>query len=313
MKTPILILLAGAGVAAAVFFLFSQSGRVAQEPHVMTPQFSSEREFIEHMIPHHEEAIKTAQEVLDRGATIEGMASLAENIIRTQQEEVELMRTKYEEWHGVSYEDTGVYIPMMRDLSSLSGKDLDLAFLHDMTMHHMGAIMMAQTVLPLAEHEEIEVLANAIIVNQSAEIQVMRELYREIAGTEVTSAESKNAFATIFKSATCGCCTGYAEYLGGRGYVVHTENTEELIAIKERFGVPAQLGSCHTMVIDGYVVEGHVPEEAVQKLLAERPPIKGIGVAGMPSGSPGMPGPKEDFYIYEITLDGQRGEIFMVL
>lgn len=313
MKTAFFILLAGLGVAATLFFLLSQPERIAQEQHMMAPQFSSEREFIEHMIPHHEEAIRTAQEVLDRGATTEGMISLAENIIRTQKEEVDLMRTKYEEWHGVTYEDTGVYVPMMRDLSSLSGKDLDAAFLHDMTMHHMGAIMMAQTVLPIAEHEEIETLANAIIVNQSAEIQVMRELYREIMQNKVTTTESKNIFATIFKSATCGCCLEYAEHLIDRGYTVHTENTEELIAIKERFGVPAQLGSCHTMVIDGYVVEGHVPEEAVQKLLTERPPIKGIGMAGMPSGSPGMPGPKEEFAIYEINLDGTKGDLFMLL
>lgn len=104
-----------------------------------------------------------------------------------------------------------------------------------------------------------------------------------------------------------------AEHLTEKGYEVTTEDTNELIAVKERFGIPSSLESCHTMIIDGYVVEGHVPEEAVRKLLAERPEINGIGMAGMPSGSPGMPGPKETFEIYEINTDGTKGDLFMIL
>jgi hypothetical protein len=84
--------------------------------------------------------------------------------------------------------------------------------------------------------------------------------------------------------------------------------------IKKRFGEPEELGSCHTMEIDGYVVEGHIPKEAIQKLLTERPDIKGIGMAGMPMGSPGMPGRKAgDFVVYEITRDGTQGEVFATL
>lgn len=313
MKKAGLIVLGGAVVALGVLLMNTSFTREDTVQHAMVPDFKNEREFLEQMIPHHEEAIATAQEVLDRAGTVERMVSLAQNIITTQTEEVSQMRENYAAWYGEEYTDQGVYIPMMRDLKNLSGETLDRVFLHDMTMHHMGAIMMAQTVLPLAGHEEITTLANAIIVNQSEEINLMRDIYREISTTDTAVVDIEDIVATIYKSPTCGCCAGYASHLKERGYSVVTEDTHELIAIKEQFGVPAELGSCHTMVIGGYVVEGHVPEEAVQKLLAERPPIKGIGMAGMPIGSPGMPGPKEDFYIYEINLDGTKGELFMLL
>ncbi|MCB9805930.1 CopG family transcriptional regulator [Candidatus Nomurabacteria bacterium] len=120
--------------------------------------------------------------------------------------------------------------------------------------------------------------------------------------------------ATVYKSPSCSCCEQYSAYLRKKGYGVEVEAVSDLQSIKEQFSIPYELESCHTMEIDGYVVEGHVPEEAVQKLLAERPDIKGIGMAGMPSGSPGMPGPKtEDFVIYEITHEGIKGEVFMII
>lgn len=316
MKQAVLILLGGGILAAVILFAGNtyNSDSVADGVgmHSMHVAIPDERTFIEHMIPHHQEAINTAQEVLDRGGTTASMADLAQNIITTQTEEVLLMKSSYEAWYGVPYEDTGEYEPMMRNLSSLEGAELDKIFLHDMTMHHMGAIMMARSVLPVAEHEAISNLADAIIINQTAEIETMRNIYKEIAQGEALDMPL-NTIATIYKSPTCGCCVGYAEHLQGKGYTVKTEDTQELIAVKEKFGVPSSLESCHTMIIDGYVVEGHVPEEAVRKLLTERPNIKGIGMAGMPSGSPGMPGPKEVFEIYEINTDGTKGELFMIL
>ena len=122
------------------------------------------------------------------------------------------------------------------------------------------------------------------------------------------------ATATLYKSPSCGCCGQYTAYLREEDYSVDVKDTEDMTAIKEQYGVPYELESCHTMVVEGYVVEGHIPEEAVQKLLAEKPDIKGIGMAGMPSGSPGMPGPKNsDFVIYEITHEGQQGNVFMTI
>jgi hypothetical protein len=119
---------------------------------------------------------------------------------------------------------------------------------------------------------------------------------------------------TMYKSPSCGCCGQYAAYLKREGYGVDVEGVADMSIIKERYGVPYELESCHTMEVDGYVVEGHIPEEAVQRLLALRPDIKGIGMGGMPSGSPGMPGPKNtDFVIYEITHDGAKGDVFMTI
>lgn len=118
--------------------------------------------------------------------------------------------------------------------------------------------------------------------------------------------------ATIYKSPTCGCCSVYGSYMKKEGYDVEVSDVSDMTIIKERFGIPRELESCHTMEVDGYVVEGHIPEEAVEKLLRERPDIKGIGLPDMPAGSPGMPGPKtEDFVIYEINHDGTKGGVFM--
>ncbi|MEX2368820.1 MAG: DUF411 domain-containing protein [Candidatus Paceibacterota bacterium] len=120
------------------------------------------------------------------------------------------------------------------------------------------------------------------------------------------------AAVTLHKSPYCGCCGVYGSYLEGLDYVVEVKDMEDMASIKERFAVPYELESCHTMEVAGYVIEGHIPEAAIQKLLAEKPDIKGIGMAGMPSGSPGMPGPKNgEFVIYEITHEGEKGDVFM--
>ena len=127
-------------------------------------------------------------------------------------------------------------------------------------------------------------------------------------------ADGNAMVANLYKSPTCGCCGVYSSYIKDDEYTLNIEDIEDMSIIKKRFGVPEALGSCHTMEIDGYVVEGHIPKEAIQKLLTERPDIKGIGMAGMPMGSPGMPGRKAgDFVIYEITRDGTQGEVFATL
>lgn len=99
---------------------------------------------------------------------------------------------------------------------------------------------------------------------------------------------------TVYKSATCGCCTIHADYMQSNGYKVETIDTEGLEAIKNQYNIPAELWSCHTTIVnDGeYYIEGHIPIEAIEKLLEEESEIAGIGMPGMPSGSPGMPGPK---------------------
>ena len=92
----------------------------------------------------------------------------------------------------------------------------------------------------------------------------------------------------VHRSPTCGCCGAWANYLRLAGFPVTIINESNLAPVKLRAGLPESLHSCHTAFIEGYVVEGHVPIEAIEKMLASRPPILGIAVPDMPGGSPGM-------------------------
>lgn len=118
--------------------------------------------------------------------------------------------------------------------------------------------------------------------------------------------------ATVYKTPTCGCCANYANYLRTKNYDVEVIDLsqKELTEKKRKLGVPATLDSCHTTVAKTgsktYFIEGHIPFEANHKLLSEKPDIKGIGMPGMPSASPGMPGNKtEPFSISQVANNGQ--------
>jgi hypothetical protein len=90
------------------------------------------------------------------------------------------------------------------------------------------------------------------------------------------------------------------------GYRVAIVETKNMSAIKKRFGVPQEFEGCHTIDVEGYVVEGHVPTNVIDRLLRDRPAIRGISLPGMPDGSPGMSGTKkEPFVIYELSQDGR--------
>ncbi len=106
----------------------------------------------------------------------------------------------------------------------------------------------------------------------------------------------------VYYSPDCGCCGEYVDYLRSSGADVRVKPTENMQAVKERFNIPRQLWSCHNSIVEGYFVEGHVPLEAVGKLLNIRPAVDGIALPGMPAGSPGMGGVKtEPFTIYSST------------
>src|SRR5262249_23769726 len=106
----------------------------------------------------------------------------------------------------------------------------------------------------------------------------------------------------MYKNPQCSCCDEYAKYLRRNGFTVTVTPTHNMSLISRQHGVPENLAGCHTMLIEGYVVEGHVPVSAINKLMSERPKIKGISLPGMPEGSPGMTGTKtEPFTIYEIS------------
>lgn len=99
--------------------------------------------------------------------------------------------------------------------------------------------------------------------------------------------------ATVYKSPTCGCCKGYIAFLRKHGVTVEVVSDDAaLYKAKEVNGVPFEAQSCHTVLLGGYVLEGHVPLAALMKLLSERPDIDGISMPGMPSGTPGMEGPQ---------------------
>ncbi len=142
----------------------------------LTQEITNERGFIEHMIPHHQEAVDTARAVLERGGSIPEIVTLANTIIETQEREIAMMKSWYESWYGTPYVDTGVYVPMMRDLSALSGAELDRVFLEDMIPHHIAAVKKSENLKPYIVHPEMSLLIESVIASQSAEINLMREL-----------------------------------------------------------------------------------------------------------------------------------------
>ena len=135
-----------------------------------------------------------------------------------------------------------------------------------------------------------------------------RDLLAMVAATAVLG---QRAFAQatqidVLKDPGCGCCDGWAKHLRDAGFRVTVAESADMAAEKDRRGIPARVRSCHTGVVNGYVLEGHVPAAAVQKLLKERPAVVGIGVPGMPIGSPGMEvGKKKE--PYEVLLLKEDG------
>ena len=93
---------------------------------------------------------------------------------------------------------------------------------------------------------------------------------------------------TVYKTSTCGCCNKWVSHLEDNGFQVESIDLRDLRRIKSMSGVGPKLASCHTATVGGYVIEGHVPAEDIQRLLAERPAVKGLTAPGMPPGSPGM-------------------------
>mgnify|MGYP004704381051 CR=1 FL=1 len=117
-----------------------------------------------------------------------------------------------------------------------------------------------------------------------------------------TEAKPDEKEVTLYKNPQCTCCEGYAAYLRKNGFSVKVIATQDLTLIKKEHGVPEALEGCHTSIIDGYVVEGHVTVDLINRLLTEKPHITGISLPGMPMGPPGMDGPKSGpLEVYEIA------------
>ncbi len=116
----------------------------------------------------------------------------------------------------------------------------------------------------------------------------------------------------VYKGRYCRCCELYVDYLENRGFEVNVTVVDDIQLEHEKFKVPNEMSSCHISQVGGYVVVGHVPVEAIEKLLKEKPEIRGISLPEMPSGSPGMPGEKiKPFVIYSLGDSGT--DVFMKL
>jgi hypothetical protein len=125
----------------------------------------------------------------------------------------------------------------------------------------------------------------------------------------VSRAQAPAPEVVVYKTASCGCCTHWIDHMRANGFRVTSHDVADINRVKSEHGVPSEAASCHTAIVNDYVVEGHVPADAVQRLLRERPDVSGIAVPGMPAGSPGMevPGGRRDAYSI-VTFD-ENGQI----
>ena len=110
----------------------------------------------------------------------------------------------------------------------------------------------------------------------------------------------------VYKDPTCGCCGKWAEHLRANDFAVEVQEVNDTADNSRRLGVPSKLRGCHTAVVEGYAIEGHVPAVDIHRLLRERPEAKGLSVPGMPVGSPGMEGGQRQ--AYSVLLFGADGK-----
>lgn len=112
---------------------------------------------------------------------------------------------------------------------------------------------------------------------------------------------------TVYRSPLCSCCGGWIDYLKQQGFQINDIKTEEIEAIKQKYQVPDSLTSCHTALIDGYVIEGHVPADDIKRVLAQKPDVVGLTVPQMPVGTPGMEmgGRKDPFSVLAFKKNGE--------
>jgi len=108
----------------------------------------------------------------------------------------------------------------------------------------------------------------------------------------------------VYKDPSCGCCGNWAEHLRQNGFAVTVHEVVDMAAIKRQAGIPEPMESCHTAVVDGYLIEGHVPAADIRRLLAERPGVRGLAVPGMPASAPGMDMPGEPYIVFSFYADG---------
>jgi hypothetical protein len=129
-----------------------------------------------------------------------------------------------------------------------------------------------------------------------------------VASCTKPSAQPASNLVIVSKTPTCGCCEKWVAHMRDAGFTVEVRNMSDTSGEREKAGVPPELSSCHTALVGGYAIEGHVPADLVHKLLKERPKITGLAVGGMPVGSPGMeqPGFEEPYEVTAFDRSGKR-------
>jgi hypothetical protein len=138
---------------------------------------------------------------------------------------------------------------------------------------------------------------------------------RTSAQAQVAASATSGLFAEVWKTPTCGCCKAWVEHLQGAGFTVKANDVSSTDAMRSKLGMPAELGSCHTALIGGFAVEGHVPAREIKRLLAEPreavADVAGLSVPGMPIGSPGMEmGDKRDKYDVLLVLKNGKSRVY---
>jgi hypothetical protein len=122
-----------------------------------------------------------------------------------------------------------------------------------------------------------------------------------------STAQGRLPVVEVYKEPTCGCCSKWIDHLRSHGFTARAIDTDRIDEIKTSRGVPRQARSCHTAIVGGYVVEGHVPAADILRLLKERPAVAGIAVPGMPIGSPGMEVPGTRAQAFDVIAFGKDG------
>jgi len=140
-------------------------------------------------------------------------------------------------------------------------------------------------------------------MQQSITRRMALSLIATVAAVSQARAEAKPRMV-VHKDPTCGCCEAWVDHVRAAGYPAVSVETDAINAVKAKLGVPVGLRSCHTAEIDDYVLEGHVPASAIDRLLAERPKIRGLAVPRMPIGSPGMEVEGRDPETYDVMAFG---------
>lgn len=126
----------------------------------------------------------------------------------------------------------------------------------------------------------------------------------------ISQGQATAAEIVVYKSPTCGCCSKWVSHLRENGFSVVTHDRQDMSTVKRELGVPGRMQSCHTAKVGGYVIEGHVPADDISRLLQEKPAVDGLAVPGMPMGSPGMEGPRQDPYNVQAFQKSGDAEVY---